>query len=153
MVSTNTETIYFHFLIERFFFPQRNRLKDFLKRLLKEEGKKEATINYIFCADAYLWELNKTHLNHNTFTDIITFELSSKNEPLIADVYISVERVKENATTFRTSFQRELHRVIFHGALHLCGYKDKTKEQSQQMRSMEELYLTRYFVPRGTNKL
>ena len=153
MVSTNAGTIYFHFLIERFFFPQRNRLKNFLKQLLKEEGKKEATINYIFCADAYLWELNKTHLNHDTYTDIVTFEFSSDNEPLTADVYISVERVRENATIFRTTFQRELHRVIFHGALHLCGYKDKTKEQSQQMRSMEDLYLTRYFVPRGTNKL
>jgi rRNA maturation RNase YbeY len=96
--------------------------------------------------------LNKTHLNHDTYTDIITFELSPKNEALIADIYISVERVKENAQSFTTSFQKELHRVIFHGALHLCGYKDKSKKQSQLMRFKEEENLILYFVSRETKK-
>jgi len=150
MVPTNSNTIYFHFLIAPFFFPRRSRLKDFLKQLFKKEGKKIETINYIFCTDAYLLELNQAHLNHDTYTDIITFELSPKGEPLTADIYISTERVKENASAFHTTFQKELHRVIFHGALHLCGYKDKTKEQAQQMRAMEEFYLNGYFVPRGT---
>jgi len=152
MISANSGIIYFYFLIKPFFFPHRSRLKSFLKQLFKKEGKEVETINYIFCTDAYLLELNKTHLNHNTYTDIITFELSPKGEPLTADIYISVARVKENAATFHTSFQRELHRVIFHGALYLCGYKDKTKEQSQQMRAKEELYLNHYFVPRGTGR-
>ena len=91
--------------------------------------------------------------DHNTLTDIITFELSAPGDPVVSDIYISVERVKENALIFRTPFYRELHRVIFHGALHLCGYKDKTTQQTQVMRQMEEDALRKYFVPRGTPKL
>lgn len=150
MAQQNRENIFFHFLVPPFFFPSRGALKGFLKGLFKKEGKRIDTINYIFCTDAYLLELNKSHLKHNTYTDIITFELSAKNEPVLADIYISVERVKENARLFQAGLQQELHRVIFHGALHLCGYKDKSKEQALQMRSMEEHYLRKYFVPRGT---
>lgn len=152
MVSRSNSTIHFHFLTRHFLFSHRNKLKEFLNRLFKREGKDIEAINYIFCTDAYLLELNKIHLHHNTYTDILTFELSPKGKPLTADIYISVERVKENAATFDTTFQKELHRVIFHGALHLCGYKDKSDEQSLQMRSMEEHYLNQYFVPRGTNR-
>lgn len=119
-------------------------------QLFKKEGRKVEAINYIFCTDDYLLELNKTHLNHDTYTDIITFELSGPHQPILSDVYISVERVKENSKLFNATFKRELHRVIFHGALHLCGYKDKSKEQSHQMRSKEEQYLNKYFVPRDT---
>lgn len=144
--------IYFHFLSEPFFFPARNSLKIFLYRLFKEEGKKVKAINYIFCTDEYLLQLNKTHLNHDTYTDIITFELSEKEEPLTADIYISVERVKENARLYNTSFKRELHRIIFHGALHLSGYKDKSKHDAATMRTKEEHYLSLYFVSRGTRQ-
>lgn len=151
MVRTNKSPIHFHFIVPPFYFPKRNQLKEFLGQLFKKEGKKVNAINYIFCTDSCLLDLNQTHLNHDTYTDILTFELSAKGEQLTADIYISIERVRDNAATFQTSFQRELHRVIFHGALHLCGYSDKTKEQAQQMRSMEELYLNRYFVPRGTD--
>jgi rRNA maturation RNase YbeY len=133
-----------------FYFPRRTELKNFLLSLFKKEGKKVEAINYIFCTDEYLLELNITHLNHNTYTDIITFELSPQDQPVLSDIYISVERVKENAQLFKTTFQRELHRVVFHGALHLCGYKDKYKEQAQLMRTMEEHYLDAYFVPRDT---
>jgi probable rRNA maturation factor len=150
MVQANKQQINFHFLTPPFFFTKRKDLKKFLLSLFKREGKSVETINYIFCTDAYLLELNKTHLDHDTYTDIITFELSPKDEPLLADIYISVERVRENAGAYNTSLKKELHRVIFHGALHLCGYKDKTKSQAQQMRAMEELCLHKYFVPRGT---
>lgn len=152
MVQQNNGDIYFHFLTDPFFFPKRKELKAFLNDLFKKEGKIVGQINYIFCTDEYLLNLNRTHLKHDTYTDIITFELSPKGEALVADVYISVQRVKENAQAFTTPFQKELHRVIFHGALHLCGYKDKTKEQAQLMRTKEEENLSRYFVPRGTKK-
>jgi probable rRNA maturation factor len=150
MVQQEVNRIEFHYLSKAFTLRDRNHLKGFLLKLFKKEGFKVCTINYIFCTDEYLLEINKTYLNHDTYTDIVTFPLSGKGEPISSDIYISVERVKENAKTFQSSFTRELHRVIFHGALHLCGYKDKNKEQSQQMRAIEEHYLKRYFVPRGT---
>lgn len=127
-------------------------MKNFLHQLLKKEGKEVAHINYIFCKDDYLITLNRTHLNHDTYTDIITFELSAQGEPITADIYISIDRVKENSQTFDTSFNRELHRVIFHGALHLSGYKDKSNPQKQLMRAKEEENLNLYFVPRGTGR-
>ena len=137
-------------MADPFHFEQRNRLKTFLKGLLRREGKSLDTINYIFCTDEYLLSLNKTHLKHNTLTDIITFEYNEVGESLLSDIYISIDRVKENATLFNSSFKRELHRVIFHGALHLCGFKDKTPEQSQLMRRKEEEYLHKWLVSRGT---
>lgn len=122
----------------------------FLKRLCMKEGKQVDTINFIFCTDQYLLELNKKHLNHDTLTDIITFEYNPPGQALLSDIYISIERVRENALVFKTSFSRELHRVIFHGVLHLCGYKDKKPEESKLMRFKEEEYLQKWFVPRGT---
>lgn len=150
MARQEVNHIEFHYLTKGFSLKDRNRLKDFIIKLFKKEGFKVGVINYIFCTDEYLLEINKNYLNHDTYTDIVTFPLSKKSEPISSDIFISVERVKENAKTFKTTFMKELHRVIFHGALHLCGYKDKNKEQSQQMRDMEELYLKWYFVPRGT---
>ncbi|HEX8315062.1 MAG TPA: rRNA maturation RNase YbeY [Flavisolibacter sp.] len=152
MRKSVTDRIKFHFLAPRFYFPNRNALKAFLSKQLKKEGKSIEAINYIFCTDQYLLEMNQQYLNHDTFTDIITFELSPKGQSLVSDIYISVERVQENARQFQTSFQRELHRVIFHGALHLAGYKDKNKEQSELMRSKEDSYLQAYLIPRGTSK-
>lgn len=148
----HTTGIQFHYLLPPFFFPNRSELKQFLLALFKKEGQRVEAVNYIFCTDEYLLTLNQDYLNHNTLTDIITFQLSPVGEALIADIYISIDRVRENSTTFQTGFKKELHRVIFHGALHLCGYKDKTKEQVKLMRSKEELYLDRYFVPRETRK-
>ena len=142
--------IYFHYLVDAFHFRERTDLKQFIKGLLTREGKQIDTINYIFCTDEYLLTLNKKHLDHNTLTDIITFEYNPPEEPVLSDIYISVERVKENASLFKVSFIRELHRVIFHGALHLSGFKDKTSEQAQLMRKKEEEYLHRWNVSRGT---
>ncbi len=101
-------------------------------------------MNIIFCDDEYLLGLNRRFLHHDFFTDILSFPLSQANQPLIAEIYISVDRVYENAQTARSSFKEELHRVIFHGILHFCGYKDKLKADIKIMRSMEEKYLNAY---------
>lgn len=113
------------------------------KQLLKE-------IRYIFCSDDYLLQINRDHLQHDYYTDIITFDLS-EGEGITAEVYISTDRVKDNAATLGTGYNSEMLRVIFHGALHLCGYKDKSREQSAQMRKMEEFYLKRYTSFAGKN--
>lgn len=113
-----------------------------LSKVLEKEGKAGGKINYIFCSDAYLIQLNNTHLQHNTYTDIITFDYSEKLSKTVAsDIYISVERVKENAKVFNASFQEELNRVMVHGVLHLCGYKDKKTEEKKEMRAKEDFYL------------
>ena len=142
--------IQFHYLVRPFYFPRRNALKKFILKQLKKEGKTVEVINYIFCDDKYLLQMNQQYLNHDTLTDIITFELSEPTQPLVSDIYISVERVKENAASFHNSFANELHRVIFHGALHLAGYKDKRKKEEMMMRQKEEEYLKEYFVSRNT---
>ena len=123
----------------------RSALKAFILSIFKKEKKKPGTISYVFCSDTYILGINRSFLGHNYYTDIITFGLSESGQPINAEIYISVDRVKENAREFKTSFKRELHRVIFHGALHLCGYKDKKKEDQQIMRKMEDKYLTQYF--------
>lgn len=104
------------------------------------EGYNEGDINYIFCDDDYLHELNVKYLDHDTLTDIISFDYCVGKE-LHGDIYISVERVAENAKDFRVEFFEELHRVIIHGILHYCGYKDKTDDEAKAMRSMENHYL------------
>jgi rRNA maturation RNase YbeY len=144
-MTANTDAIHFHFLTKGFTLKNRTPLKAFLLDLFRREGKEADTINYIFCDDEYLLQINKEYLDHDTYTDIVTFELSEKGEDLLSDIYISVERVRANAEIFGTSFTRELHRVIFHGALHLSGYKDKKKEDAQRMREKEEENLERYF--------
>ena len=146
MPSTSSKpTIYFHFLQGGFTLTDRTALKSFIEKLFKREKKQLLNLNYIFCSDDYLLEINKQYLKHDFYTDIITFGLSEPNEPISAEIYISVDRVKENARQFNTSFKREMHRVLFHGALHLCGYKDKKKEEVLLMRQMEEKYLNLYF--------
>ena len=126
----------------------------FIELMFKKEEKPLDSINYIFCKDEALLGLNKQFLNHDYFTDIITFSFSEKGKPVIAEVYISMDRVKENAVLLKTSSKKELHRVIFHGALHLCGYGDQTKPQKRKMRTLEDYYLAKYFtnVSRDTLK-
>lgn len=152
MLQKVSKIIQFHYLVSPFYLPNRNELKAYIFRLFKSKGREIDHINYIFCTDDYLYDLNVKHLNHKTYTDIITFDLSTDKTALVADIYISIDRVRENATAFKTTFTSELHRVIFHGALHLCGYKDKTEKDSSIMRSMEEKCLSDYFVPCGTNR-
>ncbi len=124
----------------------RKALKAFIPMIFKKEGKSFKSLSYIFCTDEYLLKVNNDFLKHDFYTDIITFDLSeSKESPIIGEIYISVDRVKENALTHNVSFEQELHRVIFHGALHLCGYKDKSKTDSLLMRDKEEDCLSMYF--------
>lgn len=145
------QPIQFHFLYPPFYLPNRSALKAFIAELVKKEGRQIKHINYIFCTDEYLLGINQAHLQHDTFTDIITFDYSAnKEEKVVSDIYISIDRVKENALLFQSTFKKELFRVIFHGALHLCGYKDKTKAAQQLMRNKEDYYLNKYFVSRET---
>ena len=124
----------------------RNTLKVFLTSLLLKEGERQLEcLSYIFCSDNYLLEKNREFLKHDFYTDIITFDLSSDKRTLNAEIYISVDRVRENAENIKVPFNLELHRVIFHGILHLCGFKDKTKSQKAKMREMEDLYIKSYF--------
>lgn len=145
MKNKATDNISFHYQQAGFKFPNRNRLKAFLLSLFKKEQKELNTLTYIFCSDDYLLEINKSFLQHDYYTDIITFELAEKNQPTEGEIYISIDRVKDNAQSEKTSFTKELHRVIFHGALHLCGYKDKNPQQEKQMRAKEDEWLERYF--------
>lgn len=119
-------------------------LKSFIEKRVKKEGLSIESLNYVFCSDKYLLEINKQFLDHNYYTDIISFDLSEVSGQLIGEVYISVDRVKDNAKTHGASFTEELLRVIFHGALHFCGYKDKKPSDSKKMRQMEDLWLSAY---------
>ena len=139
-----TPTIQFH-LIKAISLRDRTRLKAFLRLLFQKEKIKLIELQYIFCSDDRLLEINKQFLNHDYYTDIITFNLSGANQPINAEIYISVDRVRENAREFKTSLSKELHRVIFHGALHLCGYTDKRERAEKEMRKMEDEYLNLYF--------
>ena len=107
-----------------------------ISELISSESKKEGDINYIFCDDAFLLEINKQYLDHDTLTDIISFDYTVGNE-LHGDIFISIERVRENALEFEVSFEEEIKRVMAHGILHYCGFKDKTDEEAQIMRQKE----------------
>lgn len=125
----------------------KRKLSAFLDTLVQKHRKKvkHTQLTYIFCDDAYLLQINQQFLNHNTFTDIITFDLSDGDDNLQGEIYISTERVAENAAKFGKTYADELHRVIFHGALHLCGFKDKTTTDREEMRKKEDLCLKQYF--------
>lgn len=124
----------------------RRKLSAFIDDIIKEykEHVKEIRLNYIFCTDEYLLGINQQFLNHDTYTDIITFDLSEDKDEVNGEIYISVDRVKENATLHEATYQQELHRVIFHGALHLCGLKDKTKADANKMRVAENKCLNKF---------
>ena len=140
--------IRFHYLVRPFYFPDRVSIKKFLLHQLTSKRVEVEAINYIFCNDEYLLNINRDYLKHDTYTDIITFDLSEPGRSLIADIFISVQRVKENAKTLNHFFSEELRRVIFHGALHLAGYKDKSVLEQKRMREMEEDWLKAYNVSR-----
>src|ERR1700761_2770493 len=121
----------------KFTLKDKRKRKAWIAEVTNKEGYQVKEINYIFCSDNYLLEINRTFLNHNYFTDIITFNNSEKKKELEAELYISIPRVKENAKEEGVSFEEELNRVMIHGVLHLLGYRDKTKQQSELMRKKE----------------
>ena len=120
-----------------------------LESLIGSENFESGEITIVFCTDDYLLEINKTYLNHDFYTDIITFDYS-ENDLVSGDLFISVDRVNDNAGSFSVSFDNELKRVIYHGVLHLCGYKDKTEKDAKEMREKENFYMNQ-FVSRETN--
>jgi rRNA maturation RNase YbeY len=131
--------IKFFFPFDDFSFHSRTKVKRFLLVLIKTERKKLIHLNYIFSSDKLVLQLNKKYLNHNYKTDILTFPLSEID--INAEIYISVERIKENSKRFATSFRQEFLRVMIHGILHLCGYNDSNKAQTKKMRAREDFYL------------
>ena len=142
---TGMNKVGFHNKLKYLKLPARKQLKDFIVFLFKNENRELHSLNYIFCSDKDLLKLNIEYLKHDYFTDIITFDLS-ENSAVTGEFYISIDRVKENAEELNLTFSQELHRVIFHGALHLCGYRDKTPKEQRLMRKKEDEYLNRYFL-------
>lgn len=129
MISFNYET--------QFKLPKKSDYKGWLSRVIQSESKSEGDINYIFCDDDFLLGINQQYLNHDTLTDIISFDYSVGNE-LHGDVFVSIQRVRENAAEFEVTFEVELKRVMVHGLLHYCGYKDKSEKDKREMRLKED---------------
>jgi probable rRNA maturation factor len=128
MISFNYET--------DFQLDNEDQISNWISQIILSENKKEGDINYIFCDDEYLVQINQQYLNHDTLTDIISFDYSLGNE-LHGDIFISVERLQDNAIDFNVTFTEELQRVLAHGVLHYCGYKDKTEQDEINMRNKE----------------
>ena len=140
------QKVHFYFIDRNPVLKERTRLKFFIKKLFLTEKKNLGNLSYIFCSDEHLLTMNKDFLKHDFYTDVITFDLSSSKNEIEGEVYISVDRIKDNAKELGVSSKEELHRVIFHGALHLCGYNDKKKDEALIMRSKENTYLKRYLI-------
>lgn len=134
MISFNYET--------NFELDNEDTLSSWISNTISDEGFKEGDVNYIFCDDAYLLNLNMEFLDHDTLTDIISFDYTM-GKLISGDVYISIDRVRENAKDFNVSFENELSRVMIHGILHYCGYKDKTDRETSEMRSKENYYISK----------
>lgn len=132
--------IVFNFEDVRFTFRDRRKVKKWIGSSVEEEMKLIGPINFIFCTDEFLYNLNVEYLSHDTLTDVITFDYSESGR-ISGDIFISIPRVRENAANFAPSFVDELHRVMIHGVLHLIGYKDKSKKDFRKMREKEDYYL------------
>lgn len=136
--------IIFNYEIEGFKLKNVREHKSWLKSLAKEESFKVIELNYVFMSDDNLLKINQEYLDHDTYTDIITFDNSEKKGKIEGDIFISVERVKENALKFKVDFETELRRVMAHGLLHLCGYLDKKEKDVKLMREKEDYYISKY---------
>ena len=133
----------------KFRLSNQQQLRSWIESIAKKEGAVVEQLSFVFCSDNYLLRINQDFLNHDYFTDIITFDLGSKKR-LSSEIYISIDRVRENAETFQVPFKEELHRVIIHGVLHLLGYGDKSPQQKHRMTNKENWCLSLRHVPRGT---
>lgn len=126
-----------------FVLPHKQKVREWIGSVIKNEGfARISELNFIFCSDDYLLEVNKEYLNHDTYTDIITFDSSEVENVIAGDIFISIDRIRDNAAKFQVSDKDELHRVIVHGILHLCGYSDKTKTEKMRMTEKENEYLS-----------
>jgi len=138
--------IHFFYECRPFSFRHRGHKKNFITQIFKKEGLSVVSLTYVFCSDKTLLQMNKQYLKHNYYTDILTFPFSGSGEPVSGEIYISIDRIKENARNLGVSFQEELNRVIFHGALHLCGYKDKNMAEKAKMREKENEYIQKLYT-------
>lgn len=120
-----------------------SKTSEWLEELIQTENKKLGEINYIFCDDEYLLKVNQYYLDHDYYTDIITFDYV-KGKTISGDIFVSLPRILDNASTLSQNFESEFHRVLAHGILHLCGYKDKTEEEQTQMREKEDFYINQF---------
>jgi rRNA maturation RNase YbeY len=129
-----------HFFTEDISFILRNKkfIRDWLGKCARKEGKKSVSLNYIFCSDQYLKKINRKFLNHNYLTDIITFPSGKNKSKISGDIFISIDRVRDNARVYGEKVTDELHRVMVHGLLHLCGYRDKAGKEISLMRKKED---------------
>lgn len=139
MINFNYET--------EFVLDNEEAFEEWLSAVILSENKKEGEISYIFCDDEYLHKINVEYLNHDTLTDIISFDYTVGNE-LNGDIFVSIERVRDNALDFNVSFEDELKRVLAHGILHYCGYKDKSDSEAELMRSKEDEKIALFHVER-----
>jgi rRNA maturation RNase YbeY len=126
----------------RFELKEKRKIRHWIIQAIDNENHKAGVLNFIFTSDDILFELNQQYLGHSTLTDIITFDMSDKEKKVEGDVYISIERARENAKKFNEPVDREIRRLIIHGVLHLAGYKDKTLSEKEQMTAREEYYLS-----------
>ena len=135
MISFNYET--------DFELENEAQYEDWISRIIESEGFDEGEINYIFCDDDYLLKVNQDYLDHDYYTDIITFDYV-KGKTISGDIFVSLPRILDNASTLSQNFESEFNRVLAHGILHLCGYKDKTEEEKSQMRAKEDFYINQF---------
>lgn len=135
------DNIIYNYELPDFILPDENIISSWIRNTIKEENKIQSDISYIFCDDNYLLDINIKYLNHDYFTDIITFDYSEDNN-VSGDIFISIDRIKEHHKIYNTTFENELHRVIIHGILHLIGYNDQTDEEQELMTKKEDYYLS-----------
>ncbi len=134
-MSLSTGIVNYHFELDSFKLKNQDLISSWIKQIFLDKDESFKQLNYIFCSDDYLLDINQRFLNHDYYTDIITFPIS-KN-PIESDIFISIDRVKDNATDRNITFENELHRVMIHGVLHLLGQADGTEEEKKQMRNSE----------------
>lgn len=139
--TMNQSSIFFFKEGIQFRLSKRKQIQDWILKIIKKEGFSLSNINFIFCTDVYLRKINKKYLDHDYFTDIITFDNSVSKKTIDGDIFISIDRVIVNSKEFASSFNDELHRVMAHGVLHLTGYGDKTKSQKTEMKTREDFWL------------
>ena len=135
----------FHYLSKARWLKHRMSLKMFMASIFREEKKQLQVLDVIFCSDEYLLKINQQYLKHDTYTDVITFDLTAGGSKRISgEIYVSLDRVAENAVHYDVAPSDELYRVLFHGILHLCGYSDKSASEKKKIRNMENVYLAKY---------
>jgi rRNA maturation RNase YbeY len=140
------QPISFHTADKQLKLKNKTGLKQFIANIFDHEDKPLKKLDYVFCSDEYLLQMNNDFLQHDYYTDIITFPLSDKHQPIIGEVYVSLDRIKDNAAQHNASVLDETLRVLFHGALHLCGYGDKSAKEIKAMRAKEDFYINLFHV-------